>query len=98
MANVMALQQGMSISIPTVHILLTLACHLIGWGDSSTDSVEDIKFQSRSFFSLVPLIILIVNLLYLTVNNDIHGLVKSVNDGSTSAFMWEWYVRLQISE
>jgi len=25
------------------------------------------------------------------VNNDIHGLVKSVNDGSTSAFMWEWF-------
>ncbi|KZS87769.1 periplasmic binding protein-like II [Sistotremastrum niveocremeum HHB9708] len=25
------------------------------------------------------------------VNNDIHGLVKSVNDGTTSAFMWEWF-------
>ncbi|TFK45854.1 periplasmic binding protein-like II [Heliocybe sulcata] len=25
------------------------------------------------------------------VNNDIHGLVNSVNDGSTSAFMWEWF-------
>ncbi|TDL25707.1 periplasmic binding protein-like II [Rickenella mellea] len=25
------------------------------------------------------------------VNDDIHGLVKSVNDGSTSAFMWEWF-------
>ncbi|KZV64599.1 periplasmic binding protein-like II [Peniophora sp. CONT] len=25
------------------------------------------------------------------VNNDIHGLVASVNDGSTSAFMWEWF-------
>ena len=25
------------------------------------------------------------------VNNDIRGLVNSVNDGSTSAFMWEWF-------
>ena len=27
----------------------------------------------------------------LTVNNDIRGLLDSVNDGSTSAFMWEWF-------
>lgn len=26
-----------------------------------------------------------------TVNNNIHGLISSVNDGSTSAFMWEWF-------
>lgn len=26
-----------------------------------------------------------------TVNNDIRGLINSVNDGSTSAFMWEWF-------
>lgn len=25
------------------------------------------------------------------MNNDIHGLIKSVNEGSTGAFMWEWY-------
>ncbi|EAU85358.2 hypothetical protein CC1G_07052 [Coprinopsis cinerea okayama7 len=25
------------------------------------------------------------------VNNDIHGLIDSVNEGSTSAFMWEWF-------
>lgn len=25
------------------------------------------------------------------VNNDINGLIGSVNDGSTSAFMWEWF-------
>jgi len=25
------------------------------------------------------------------VNNDIDGLISSVNDGSTSAFMWEWF-------
>ncbi|KAF8340517.1 periplasmic binding protein-like II [Cantharellus anzutake] len=25
------------------------------------------------------------------VNNNIEGLVRSVNDGSTSAFMWEWF-------
>jgi len=27
----------------------------------------------------------------LEVNNDIRGLIDSVNDGSTSAFMWEWF-------
>lgn len=27
----------------------------------------------------------------LSVNNDIKGLISSVNDGSTSAFMWEWF-------
>ena len=27
----------------------------------------------------------------LSVNNDIRGLIDSVNDGSTSAFMWEWF-------
>lgn len=26
-----------------------------------------------------------------TVKNDIRGLIDSVNDGSTSAFMWEWF-------
>ncbi|KAI0925809.1 hypothetical protein AcW1_008142 [Taiwanofungus camphoratus] len=25
------------------------------------------------------------------VNNDIRGLIDSVNDGTTSAFMWEWF-------
>lgn len=25
------------------------------------------------------------------VNNNIDGLIASVNDGSTSAFMWEWF-------
>lgn len=25
------------------------------------------------------------------VNNDIRGLIDSVNDASTSAFMWEWF-------
>ena len=25
------------------------------------------------------------------MNNDIRGLINSVNDGSTSAFMWEWF-------
>jgi len=27
----------------------------------------------------------------IPVNNDIRGLLNSVNDGSTSAFMWEWF-------
>ncbi|KAG6908672.1 hypothetical protein DXG01_003686 [Tephrocybe rancida] len=27
----------------------------------------------------------------MKVNNDINGLMDSVNDGSTSAFMWEWF-------
>ncbi|KAL0573223.1 hypothetical protein V5O48_008743 [Marasmius crinis-equi] len=25
------------------------------------------------------------------INNDIRGLIDSVNDGTTSAFMWEWF-------
>ncbi|EMD34031.1 hypothetical protein CERSUDRAFT_141460 [Gelatoporia subvermispora B] len=29
--------------------------------------------------------------LHFKINNDIRGLVDSVNDGSTSAFMWEWF-------
>ncbi|KAF8071884.1 hypothetical protein FPV67DRAFT_1560629 [Lyophyllum atratum] len=29
--------------------------------------------------------------LQFQVNNDIRGLINSVNDGSTSAFMWEWF-------
>lgn len=28
---------------------------------------------------------------FAAVNNDIRGLINSVNDGSTSAFMWEWF-------
>ncbi|KAI0787622.1 periplasmic binding protein-like II [Fomes fomentarius] len=31
------------------------------------------------------------NELRFQVNNDIRGLLNSVNDGSTSAFMWEWF-------
>ncbi|KAI0326923.1 periplasmic binding protein-like II [Cubamyces sp. BRFM 1775] len=31
------------------------------------------------------------NELQFKVNNDIRGLIDSVNDGSTSAFMWEWF-------
>jgi len=27
----------------------------------------------------------------LSANNDIRGLLNSVIDGSTSAFMWEWF-------
>lgn len=30
-------------------------------------------------------------ILFSIVNNDIRGLIDSVNDGSTSAFMWEWF-------
>lgn len=30
----------------------------------------------------------------ISVNNDINGLNASVNDGSTSAYMWEWSVTL----
>jgi len=29
--------------------------------------------------------------LQFQVNNDIRGLIDSVNNGSTSAFMWEWF-------
>ncbi|KAH0585215.1 hypothetical protein H2248_008464 [Termitomyces sp. 'cryptogamus'] len=31
------------------------------------------------------------NDLKFKINNDIRGLINSVNDGSTSAFMWEWF-------
>ncbi|KAF7312432.1 hypothetical protein MIND_00256700 [Mycena indigotica] len=31
------------------------------------------------------------NELKFKINNDIRGLIDSVNDGSTSAFMWEWF-------
>ncbi|KAI0719327.1 periplasmic binding protein-like II [Cerioporus squamosus] len=31
------------------------------------------------------------NELKFQVNNDIRGLIDSVDDGSTSAFMWEWF-------
>ncbi|RPD60126.1 periplasmic binding protein-like II [Lentinus tigrinus ALCF2SS1-7] len=31
------------------------------------------------------------NELKFQVNNDIRGLINSVNDSSTSAFMWEWF-------
>lgn len=30
-------------------------------------------------------------LILCPVNNDIRGLIDSVNDGTTSAFMWEWF-------
>ncbi|KAF7327648.1 hypothetical protein MKEN_00344200 [Mycena kentingensis (nom. inval.)] len=29
--------------------------------------------------------------LQFKINNDIRGLIDSVNDGTTSAFMWEWF-------
>jgi ABC-type phosphate/phosphonate transport system substrate-binding protein len=32
-----------------------------------------------------------IDSLKFQVNNDIRGLIDSVNDGSTSAFMWEWF-------
>jgi len=33
----------------------------------------------------------ITSKLSFKANNNIHGLIDSVNDGSTSAFMWEWF-------
>ena len=33
----------------------------------------------------------LTNFTLIQVNNDIRGLLDSVNDGSTSAFMWEWF-------
>ena len=29
--------------------------------------------------------------IFTLVKNDIRGLIDSVNDGTTSAFMWEWF-------
>ena len=51
-------------------------------------STGDLKFQGattgfRYFVPLTPTT--------SPVNNDIRGLIDSVNDGSTSAFMWEWF-------
>ncbi|KAG6862536.1 hypothetical protein C0995_000084 [Termitomyces sp. Mi166 len=34
---------------------------------------------------------IIFDLTMREVNNDIRGLINSVNEGSTSAFMWEWF-------
>lgn len=42
-------------------------------------------FDSGNFTCLTNL-----SALFL-VNNDIRGLIDSVNDGSTSAFLWEWF-------
>ncbi|KAJ7593329.1 periplasmic binding protein-like II [Mycena floridula] len=47
---------------------------------------ENLKFQGKS-----SLIVPSSTHKNTPVNNDIHGLVDSVNDGTTSAFMWEWF-------
>ena len=58
-----------------------------GWGDSTRPVAEtlDLKGASRYAVQITP------HLIIRQVNNDIHGLVASINDGSTSAFMWEWF-------
>jgi hypothetical protein len=60
-----------------------------GWaGENDSHPVaESLKFKGEfcdyQFVAPIDAVVL--------VNNDIHGLVNSVNDGSTSAFMWEWF-------
>ena len=51
-------------------------------------STEDLTFQGipRSLVVGHP-----ADCCDVTVNNDIHGLIASVNGSSTSAFMWEWF-------
>lgn len=49
---------------------------------------DQLKFQG---FGTIVIICRIIFLREFTVNNDIDGLISSVNDGSTSAFMWEWF-------
>lgn len=46
---------------------------------------------SSSKVSLRRCHVLIDSFAVLAVNNDIRGLLDSVNDDSTSAFMWEWF-------
>lgn len=51
---------------------------------------ESMNFQGvfdSAFFSLCLRREMFVHL----VNNDIRGLIDSVNDHSTAAFMWEWF-------
>jgi hypothetical protein len=38
------------------------------------------------------------NVVKYPVKNDIDGLIASVNDGSTSAFMWEWFTTKPYTE
>ena len=47
---------------------------------------DDLKFQGT--FSIICRH---ANIYIRAVNNDIRGLLNSVEDGSTSAFMWEWF-------
>jgi len=52
-----------------------------GWSPAT------LKFQgARSLATISP-----VTKHTTPVNNDIKGLIDSVNAGSTSAFMWEWF-------
>ena len=59
-----------------------------GWvsEDDSRPVADSLQFKGKYFPFLS-----VIWLMQPSVNNDIHGLVDSVNDGSTSAFMWEWF-------
>jgi hypothetical protein len=59
-----------------------------GWGDSTSTVAESLDFKGECHLR-VPQLAMPYH--KCQVNNDIHGLVASVNDGSTSAFMWEWF-------
>lgn len=51
---------------------------------------DDLTFQGEST-AYSHYILIDVNKSSCPVNNDIRGLIDSVIDGSTSAFMWEWF-------
>jgi hypothetical protein len=59
-----------------------------GW---PTDKME-FKSEQASMWTLFRVLLKIYwPMCCSLVNNDIRGLIDSVNDGSTSAFMWEWF-------
>jgi len=86
MASVMALEQSdLDISLITnAHsscpTFSQSGLTLLGWLSHSTSKVSaHISRFIHADFKIC------------SVNNDIAGLNKSVNNGSTSAYLWEWF-------
>jgi len=67
----------------------TMACvlaHKQGWKPEFKSIYHSDFPKPPSILDLTPAF-----LANYVVKNDIHGLITSVNDGSTSMFMWEWF-------
>ena len=79
MASVMALQQGWDTSALEFKGESIFTMSVVRLRDGSVFSMLSDACRNRRHHHHGP------------VNNDIHGLIASVNDGSTSAFMWEWF-------